>query len=71
MVEWYDETRQSFTEPVYAAHKNESFPQLEKVINIKTGPTFSISITIYPSFKEAKQNLGVRGKMVELMKPHM
>ena len=36
MVEWIDYTGLSLTEAFYASHKNEWFPQLEQVINIKT-----------------------------------
>ena len=37
-------------EEIYAKIVDEYFPNLEQVINIKTGPTSGISIALYPSF---------------------
>ena len=71
MVEWNEEGIMETLEPVYDAHRDKWFPQLEQVINIKTGPTSSISIAIYPSFEEAEENLEGRAEMVKLMKPHI
>ena len=67
MVEWNEEGIMETLEPVYQAHRDKWFPQLEQVINIKTGPTSSISIAIYPSFEEAEENLEGRAEMVKLM----
>ena len=64
MVEWNEEGIMETLEPVYDAHRDKWFPQLEQVINIKTGPTSSISIAIYPSFEEAEENLEGRAEMV-------
>ena len=50
---------------------DEYFPNLEQVINIKTGPTSAISLAIYPSFEKAEKNLGDRTNMVELMAPYV
>ena len=71
MVEWDQEDIMETLEPIYGAHRDKWFPQLEQVINIKTGPTSSISIAIYPSFEEAEENLEGRAEMVKLMKPHI
>ena len=56
-------------ETLYSRHMDEFFPNLEQVINIKTGPTSAISVALYPSFEEAETNLEGRAKMVELMEP--
>ena len=58
-------------EEIYAKIVDEYFPNLEQVINIKTGPTSGISIALYPSFEEAEKNLVGRAKMVELMAPYV
>ena len=42
-------------EEIYAKIVDEYFPNLEQVINIKTGPKSGISIALYPSFEEAEK----------------
>ena len=69
MVEFNDETSFAEFETLYSQHMDEFFPNLEQVINIKTGPTSAISVALYPSFEEAETNLEGRAKMVALMEP--
>ena len=69
LVEFYDEKGIKNFETLYSQHINEFLPDLEQVINIKIGPTFTISVALYPFFQEAETNLAGRAKMVELMKP--
>ena len=71
MHEYHEEGMHDKIEELYASIVDEYFPNLEQVINIKTGPTSSISIALYPSFEEAEKNLGDRTKMVELMAPYV
>ena len=69
MHELNEEGMHDKIEALYGTIVDEYFPQLEQVINIKTGPTSSISIAIYPSFEEAEKNLEGRAKMMELLAP--
>ena len=69
MHELNEEGMHDKIEALYGTIVDEYFPQLEQVINIKTGPTSSISIAIYPSFEEAEKNLEGRAKMIELLAP--
>ena len=69
MHELNEEGMHDKIEALYGSIVEEYFPQLEQVINIKTGPTSSISIAIYPSFEEAEKNLEGRAKMIELLTP--
>ena len=69
MHELNEEGMHDKIEALYGTIVDEYFPQLEHVINIKTGPTSSISIAIYPSFEEAEKNLEGRAKMIELLAP--
>ena len=71
MHEFNDKGMHDKIEALYETIVDEYFPQLEQVINIKTGPAFAISIAIYPSFEEAEENLEGRAEMVKLMKPHI
>ncbi|MDA9991180.1 hypothetical protein N9E48_10290 [Paracoccaceae bacterium] len=48
MHELNEEGMHDKIEALYGTIVDEYFPQLEQVINIKTGPTSSISIAIYP-----------------------
>ena len=67
MVETYDEGMMDKTEELYGQYRDQWFPNLEQVINIRTGPTSGISIALYPSFEEAEKNLDGRAKMLEIM----
>ena len=49
-------------EEIYAKIVDEYFPNLEQVINIKTGPKSGISIALYPSFEEAEKIWSVAQK---------
>ena len=71
MHEYHEEGMHDKIEELYASIVDEHFPNLEQVINIKTGPTSAISLALYPSFEEAEKNLGDRTKMVELMTPYV
>ena len=71
MHELNEEGMHDKIEALYASIVDEYFPNLEQVINIKTGPTSAISIALYPSFEEAESNLDGRAKMVELMAPYV
>ena len=71
MVETYDEGMMDKTEELYGQYRDQWFPNLEQVINIRTGPTSGISIALYPSFEEAEKNLDGRAKMLELMGPYI
>ena len=51
MHEFIDKGTNDKIEALYGTIVDEYFPQLEQVINIKTGPTSAISIAIYPSFE--------------------
>ncbi|NDD10890.1 MAG: hypothetical protein EB086_14765, partial [Rhodobacteraceae bacterium] len=50
MHEFNEENMHEEIEALYATIVDEYFPNLEQVINIKTGPTSGISIALYPSF---------------------
>ena len=69
MHEFNEEGMHDKIETLYGEIVDEYFPNLEQVINIKTGPTSAISIALYPSFEEAEKNLEGRAKMMELMGP--
>jgi hypothetical protein len=71
MHEYHEEGMHDKIEALYASIVDEYFPNLEQVINIKTGPTSAISIALYPSFEEADNILDGRAKMVELMAPYV
>ena len=49
-------------EELYAKIVDGYFPNLEQVINIKTGPKSGISIALYPSFEEAEKIWSVAQK---------
>jgi len=69
MHELIEEGMHDKIEALYSTIVDEYFPNLEQVINIKTGPTSAISIALYPSFEEAENNLDGRAKMMELIGP--
>ena len=43
--------------------REDFFPTLELVLNIRTGPTSLMSIAVYPSYEAAEANLPERQKM--------
>ena len=67
MHEFNEENMHQEVEALYETIVDEYFPNLEQVINIKTGPTSGISIALYPSFESAETNLEGRSKMIKLM----
>jgi hypothetical protein len=69
MLEFFDEDGIEKVEQIYTEVRDQLFPNLLQVINIKTGPTSGISIALYPSFEEAEKNLTGRQKMLDLMEP--
>ena len=71
MHEFFDEDGIEKVEQIYTEVRDQLFPNLLQVINIKTGPTSGISIAIYPSFEEAEKNPTGRTKMLELMEPYV
>ena len=50
-------------EAYYKAIREDFFPTLELVLNIRTGPTSLMSIAVYPSYEAAEANLPERQKM--------
>ncbi len=71
MHEFNEENMHEEVEALYETIVDEYFPNLEQVINIKTGPTSGISIALYPSFESAETNLQGRSKMIKLMEPYL
>ena len=71
MHEFFDEDGIEKVEKIYTEVRDQLFPNLLQVKNIKTGPTSGISIALYPSFEEAEKNLRGRQKMLELMEPYI
>lgn len=71
MHEFFEEDGIEKVEQIYTEVRDQLFPNLLQVINIKTGPTSGISIALYPSFEEAEKNLTGRQKMLELMEPYV
>ena len=55
IYEYNEEEIHYKVEALYGAIMDEYFPNLEQVINIKTGPNWAISIDFYPSFSEAEK----------------
>ena len=50
MMELVDEDSMDTVEELYEGIREEYFPNLEQIINVRTGPTSAISIALYPSF---------------------
>ena len=71
MHEFNEENMHEEVEALYETIVDQYFPNLEQVINIKTGPTSGISIALYPSFESAETNLEGRSKMIKLMEPYL
>ena len=46
MMELVDEDSMDMVEELYEGIREEYFPNLEQVINVKTGPTSAISIAL-------------------------
>ena len=71
MHEFNEENMHEEIQELYATIVDEYFPNLEQVINVKTGPTSAISIALYPSFESEETNLEGRAKMMELLDPYL
>ena len=69
MHEYVGEDMHEKVDALYQTVRKEYFPTIEQTINIKTGPTSGISISLYPSFEDAALNLEGREKMMELLSP--
>ena len=52
-------------EAYYEAVREDFFPTLELVLNVRTGPTSLMSIAVYPSYQAAEANLPQRQKFHE------
>ena len=62
MMELVDENSMDMVEELSEGIREEYFPNLEQIINVRTGPTSTISIALYPSFESAETNLeGLQG----------
>ena len=71
MMELVNKDSMDMVEELYEGIREEYFPNLEQIINVRTGPTSAISIALYPSFESAETNLEGRAKMLELLEPHL
>ena len=71
MHEFKNEEDIEKTQIWYDSVGNELFLAAEEVINIQSGPTSFISITVYPSFVDAAGNLEGRKKMMEYLEPFL
>ena len=59
-LEFVSEEALKQAEITYDKIRDEAFPTLQLVINIKTGPTSVVSIALYPDAKSAESNLPAR-----------
>ena len=59
-LEFVSEEALKQAEITYDKIRDEAFPTLELVINIKTSPTSVVSIALYPNAKAAASNLPAR-----------
>ena len=71
MIELVDEDNMDKIDALYESVREEYYPNLEQVINVRTGPKSAISIAPYPSFESAKTNLEGRNKLLKMMEPHL
>ena len=71
MMELVDENSMDKIEALYESVREEYYPNLEQVINVRTGPKSAISIALYPSFESAETNLKGRNKLLKMMEPHL
>ena len=59
-LEFESEEALNQAEITYDQIRDEAFPTLELVVNIKTGPPSVVSIALYPDAKSAESNLPAR-----------
>ena len=71
IMELVDENSMDKIEALYESVREEYYPNLEQVINVRTGPKSAISIALYPSFESAETNLEGRNKLLKMMEPHL
>ena len=71
MMDLVDENSMDKIETLYESVRKEYYPNLEQVINVRTGPKSAISIALYPSFESAETNLEGRNKLLKMMEPHL
>ena len=57
MMELVDENSMDKIEALYESAREDYYPNLEQVINVRTGPKSAISIALYPLFESAETNL--------------
>ena len=68
-LEFESEEALKQAEITYDQIRDEAFPTLELVVNIKTGPTSVVSIALYPDSQSAASNLTAREKFQEALGP--
>ena len=61
-LEFVSEEALKQAEITYDQIRDEAFPTLELVVNIKTGPTSVVSIALYPDSQSVASNLTDREK---------
>ena len=66
-LEFVSEEALKQAEITYDQIRDEAFPTLELVVNIKTGPTSVVSIALYPDSQSAASNLTAREKFQEAL----
>ena len=69
MMEFESEKALEKSEVVYEEIRDEAFPTLELVINIRTGPTSLMSVALYPDYDSAASNLPAREKFQQQVEP--
>jgi len=62
MMEFLSKEEADHAEDLYVQIREEAFPTLELVVNIRTGPTSILSFSVYPSYESAAGNLEGREK---------
>ena len=62
MMEFLSKEEADHAEDLYVQIRDEAFPTLELVVNIRTGPTSILSFSVYPSYESAAGNLEDREK---------
>ena len=62
MMEFSSKEEADHSEELYDKIREEAFPTLELVVNIRTGPTSILSFAVYPSYESAASNLEGREK---------
>ena len=71
MMDLVDANSMDKIEALYESIRAEYYPNLEQVIEVRSGPKSAISIALYPSFERAETNLEGRNKLLKMMEPHL